>query len=394
MTLQWWEMDRSKDGFYTLDPGEHQIKALSYYHRPDGVVVGLWKSNLAALSRDEGRSWTPIATFPTLKTCGAKVWGQRTDDGRYALVYNHSASLRNRFPLVVITGDDGYLFDTMLLIEGEVPPMRYQGIHKNYGAQYIRGIVEGNGNPPGSEMWVTYSMNKEDIWVARIQTPVSGMVQNDPVQDFEQTDQISDLVNWNFYVPKWAPISIAEDPYQEGNHVLMLNDWDPYDYALAERPFPPAAKVLVSFRVCQRQIGHGLLEVEVQNANGKRPMRLRFDSNWLMFDHGKGEPRPVPVRAGAWYRITLKLDCTEQSYDVMLNDILVKQDIRFEADVKSLSRLVFRTGPWRGDVRPFILYGEPGNPGLYQEDLPGSELRMPESIFLIDDVKIGPDAQR
>ncbi len=46
VTLQWWEMDRAKDGFYTLDPGGEEIKALSYYHRPDGVVLGILKHQL------------------------------------------------------------------------------------------------------------------------------------------------------------------------------------------------------------------------------------------------------------------------------------------------------------------------------------------------------------
>ena len=386
MTLQWWEMDRSKDGFYPIDPGEDEIKALSYYHRPDGVVVGLWKSNLAALSTDEGKSWTPIAKYPSLKTCGAKVWGQSTEDGNYALVYNHSASLRNRFPMVVITGADGYLFDNMLLVDGEVPPMRYQGIHKNVGSQYVRGIAEGNGDPPGNDMWVAYSMNKEDIWVARISVPVSGAVNDHPDQSFEQVERIDELDLWNLHMTKWAPVSIAEDPYQAGNSVMRMMDWDPYDYALAERVFPLREKVSVNFRICQLQIGHGLLEVEIQDINGKRPMRLRFDRNWLGFDRGKREPRPVPITPGEWYEITLRLDCTSQSYDVLLNDVLIKENLEFDENVTALNRLIFRTGPWRGDVRSFILHGEPGNPGLYQEDLPGAGSRMPESVFLIDDV--------
>jgi len=44
--------------------------------------------------------------------------------------------------------------------------MRFSGIFKNLGPQYVRGIEEGNGNPPGLHLWNTYSMNKEDIWSA------------------------------------------------------------------------------------------------------------------------------------------------------------------------------------------------------------------------------------
>ena len=46
VTLQWWEEDRSQDGFYAA-PG---YKALSYYHLPDGRVVGLWKWSKAAIN--------------------------------------------------------------------------------------------------------------------------------------------------------------------------------------------------------------------------------------------------------------------------------------------------------------------------------------------------------
>ena len=77
MTLQWWEEDRGDDGFFTLEiPPNIRIsdktygpipeddvnfiepKALSFYERPDGVTVGLFKSGLAALSPDDGQTWT------------------------------------------------------------------------------------------------------------------------------------------------------------------------------------------------------------------------------------------------------------------------------------------------------------------------------------------------
>ena len=41
--------------------------------------------------------------------------------------------------------------------------MRYGGNYKSRGPQYVRGIQEGNGIPKDSDMWVSYSMNKEDI---------------------------------------------------------------------------------------------------------------------------------------------------------------------------------------------------------------------------------------
>jgi hypothetical protein len=149
MTLQWWEEDRSRDGFYP-DFGDRVLKALSYYHRKDGTVVGLWKGSWTALSTDEGRTWSPPVRVPTLAMAEAKVWGQRTPDGRYALLYNPRRDNRHRWPLAIVTGDDGVRFDELLTVQGEVPPRRYNGLDKAFGPQYVRGIAEGNGTPPTS----------------------------------------------------------------------------------------------------------------------------------------------------------------------------------------------------------------------------------------------------
>ena len=41
--------------------------------------------------------------------------------------------------------------------------MRYGGAYKSYGPQYVRGIQEMDGKTSDGNMWVTYSMNKEEI---------------------------------------------------------------------------------------------------------------------------------------------------------------------------------------------------------------------------------------
>src|SRR5207248_7061585 len=119
--------------------------------------------------------------------CGAKTWGQRTDDGRYVIVQAKSATNINRFPLVAMVGSDGHTYDTMLCLQGEVPPRRFLGQYKPEGPQYYRGILEGNGKPPGHEMWIVYSMSKEDIWTSRVHVPITG-VENAPLhEDFESS---------------------------------------------------------------------------------------------------------------------------------------------------------------------------------------------------------------
>jgi len=405
MILQWWEEDRGKDGFFPIDPSQVQDedpsareagvttsagagKAFCFYHLEDNKVVGIWKNGYMATSPDNGKNWSPIVKSTTLWTTGAKTWGQRTADGRYALVYNHSATRRNRFPLVVLTSKNGQDFDNMLVVQGEVPPMRYQGIHKNPGPQYVRGIIEGNGNPPGNEMWITYSMNKEDIWVSRIRVPIQGEVNKPVHQDFEKVKSDANLDLWNLYIPRWAPIGIGQE--RNGNHFLILSDEAPFDYAKAERIFPKAKQVLIKFRFRVDELRQGgALFVEVQDAWGNRPVHLRIDQNWLSLDHLKVRIDPLPIKMKSWYSVKLKINVKNRIYDLALNGEWQRKDVPFGEDVNTVQRLVFRTGPYRGDVRKWIAeIGEPKTAGLYREDLPGSDEKVALSLFGIDDMVI------
>ena len=404
ITLQWWEEDRAKDGFYVIDPGDVKNaayfsakittsagagKAFNFYRRPDDIVVGLWKNQWSALSADNGLSWTKISQNKSLWTCGAKTWGQRTDDGRYAIVHNQSATRRNRFPMVIMTSNDGHTFDNMLCVRGEVPAKRYQGLHKNTGPQYYRGIIEGNGDPPGTEMWIVYSVNKEDMWIARIQVPVTETASENVNQDFQNTNSISDLTKWNLVIPKWAPISISEE-LKSKNKYLELRDEEPYDYCLAERVFPKSKKVEIQFRFNAQKVPQGnALLVEVQDQSGSRPMRLRIDRQWLGIDRKKIYRDPLPIELGEWYDIALFLNCENQTYNVILNDEKKIEQIPFAEKVTSLERIEFRTGPYRGYVPPAIAYDGMDKPaGLENEDAPGSETKVLPSSYFIDDLTI------
>ncbi|HEY5552924.1 MAG TPA: hypothetical protein VIK52_13615, partial [Opitutaceae bacterium] len=387
MTLQWWEEDRQKDGFFAIDPPAGvEPKGFNWYVRPDGVTVGLWKTH-TALSPDGGKTWTPIVRMPTLWDVNGKIWAQRTEDGRYALSHTQSATRRNRFPLVVMTGDDGRDFDNMLVLHGEASPMRFQGINKNIGPQYIRGIEPGNGTPPGGGMWVTYSMNKEDMWVTRLAVPVRGTVDQNAVDAFEAAETSKALEEWSVHSPLWAPVRIAKDPMDPANGALSLRDRDPWEYAKAERPFPASARVAVEFRVLIAQSGPGRLEVEVQGARGERPLRMAFDGGWLMLDHIKAEAGSIRFRAGTWQTVRLELDTGRGVYQCLIDGKLVRADVPLQDPVAELQRIEFRTGAWRQDVPAPIVKGEPGSPGVYLEDLPGADEPVTESIYFIDDIR-------
>jgi len=386
MTLQWWEEDRATDGFYTVQSDKAEPKAPCFVHRPDGTVLGVWKAH-CALSPDEGKSWTKLVSAPSLYPCGAKTWVQRTDDGRYALVYNHSLTRNNRFPLVVMTSDDCRDFDNMLCLHGEVPPRRFVGLYKNAGPQYVRGIEEGNGKPPGSYLWNTYSMNKEDIWVSRARVPVTGTVSQHAQETFDHVESADPLEWWNLYELQWAQIGIVNDPHQSGNKCLGLWDEDPYDYSLAERPFPESSQVRIEFRVLAEKVGHGVLEAEVQDRYGHRPLKLRLDDKWLGQDQMARWINSIPVPDHVWLTIRLDIHCATGTYNLALNGKTVGDEVKFAEKAETVDRLVFRTGPYRGDVRAIFVEGEHATLGYAGEDLPGADLRVPLSVYLVDDLK-------
>ena len=386
MTLAWWEEDRQKDGFFTLDPGAEEPKGFSWFVRPDGVTVGVWK-NHSALSPDGGRTWTPLATMPTLWDVNGKIWVQRTSDDRYALTHTQSATRRNRFPLVIMTGANGRDFDRMLLLHGEASPMRFQGANKNIGPQYIRGILPGNGRPPDSAMWITYSMNKEDMWVTRISVPVRGAVDREVNDTFEAIDPVAALADWNVHSPQWAPVRVAQDPLNPQNSCLELRDRDPWEYAKAERAFPAAARVAVEFRLLVAQPGAAALEVEVQGARGERPLRLKIGLETLSVDHLGAEFAPAPLTPGKWQAVRLEIDTSRGNYQCLIDGQSAFGDIALQHPIAKLQRIEFRSGAWRQDVPWPIQKGEPGSPGVYREDLPGADTSVAEALYYIDEVR-------
>lgn len=159
LLLQQWseEADRN-DPLIALH--NENYKAFNYYQLPDGRTVGLWKIGLTSISADKGKTWlyNPVRA-PRFVNSNAKIWGQRTSDGKYATVYNPSEF---RWPLALSVSDDGLNYKNLLLVNGEITSMRYGGNYKSYGPQYVRGL-EANAVSPDGNCWVTYSMNKEDI---------------------------------------------------------------------------------------------------------------------------------------------------------------------------------------------------------------------------------------
>jgi sialidase-like protein len=345
MTLQWWDEDRGPKDFY---PIKSAGEALSFYHRKDGRTVALWKWSLGALAPDDGASFSDPVNLRTLTMDGAKIWGQRTPDGRYALVYNPTTHGEHRYPLAIVTGDDGILFDDLLLVHGEVPPRRFFGRWKDYGPQYVRGIAEGNGVPPGNAMWITYSVNKEDMWVSRIPTPVRYSIEGAVAENFDDMESGGEVPDWNIYSPKWAPVGVVDFPNAESKS-LELRDEDPYDYAKAVRVFQKGTTAQISFQVCPRQREDGTLEIEILDRYGNRPIQIQFDADGqIKANKGSTSTALQTYEADKWYKLDITVAATPfGSYSLSIDGKSVLEKTALAEAVLSVERLSFRTGAYR-----------------------------------------------
>ena len=338
LIVQQWVEEADRDD--PIIPLKKDLKAFSYYHLPDGRVVGLWKNALTSISKDEGRTWvySPLRA-PKFVNSNAKLWGVNTSDGRYATVYNPSEF---RWPLAISVSDDGLNYNNLLLVNGEITSMRYGGAYKSYGPQYVRGITEGDGTPPDGNLWVTYSMNKEDIWIACVPVPVTDKITQHVNEVFSQMPEGKELNLWNFNSGLWTPVSI--DKMENGKKALTLKDWDPFDYAKAERVVPSSKKIIAGFTITPAQNDHGWLDIEFTNAQGNAGVRLSFDSaGSFIAKAGYRNRNLMKYNAGETYNIQVELNCETRFYRITVNGKALSPGLFF-APLASIDRVVFRTG--------------------------------------------------
>jgi len=294
--------------WHQTDDKNATLKALSFFHRKDGALVGICKKGWVTVSTDDGDTWSQPVIPPSLVTGTGKVWGQRTPDGRYALGYNPDH--KNRFPLVMVTSDDGVTFRGMRVMHGELPLQRYVGLDKNVGPQYVRGISEwsSDGSWKDDAMWVAYSVNKEDIWVSRI--PLTN----------------SSIEAWNTYSPKWAPVTILKDG-------VNLEDRDPYDYARVIRLFPAKAKVTASFILLITKVGDTPLSISLFGPSASRP-----GLTWGM---------SAQALNGRKLACRIEADTHTHRYSLFLGNSPIAQGVALAPTAESFVGISFRTGPSR-----------------------------------------------
>jgi hypothetical protein len=337
VTLQWVEEADRDDPIIPDIQGK--AKAFCYYTLPDGRIIGMFKSRRSGVSNDGGKTWS-IGLSPGLITGSAKMWGQRTSDGLYAQVFNPAS---NRWPMAISVSQDGLLYNNLSLLHGDVSPMRYQGHFKSDGPQYLRGILPGNGMVPDGNMWLTYSVNKEDMWVSRVTVPIETKTSAAIDEDLSEYSQLSQLSRWNIYSPAWAPVTLEE--VSNSRMALKLSDRDRYDYAKVEHPFPESENFSIEFSLVPEQNDRGQLQIELQNDISMGAVRLCFDPDGMIRvkSHYKYRFEDIlPYEAGESYDIRIDISAKYQEVDVYVNG--TKMGANFYAPMKSFSKIVFRTG--------------------------------------------------
>lgn len=360
-----------------LIPLQKPYKAFNYYHLPDGNVVGLWKHALTSVSTDGGYTWNePVQRALGFVNSNAKIWGQRTSDGRYATVYNPSEF---RWPLAVSVSDDGLDYKNLLLVHGEISPMRYGGNYKSYGPQYVRGIQEGEGIVPDGKLWVTYSMNKEDIWVASIPVPICSEVTEHANDVFENLPENHELDLWNTCSPAWAPVSITK---KDGFKCLTLSDKDAFDYAKAERIIPASTHFKAVFTLKAAQTDQRL-DIEFLNAQGIASIRLSLmPDGFIRTKAGARLSNVCPYVAGKDYLFEVRVNTKIRTYEVWVDGQKKQTNIFFQPAAE-ISRIAFRTGEPR-------LFPTPETPADNFEDLPETGKLLPEANYYLKSFKTEP----
>ncbi len=128
------------------------------------VEVSKSRRNYATFSFDNGKTWTTPTRTSFPDSCARSNAG-RLPDGQYYVINNllpMSPKKGGRSMLAISLSRDGLEFDRSAVLRFVAPGLRYEGKAKSVGYQYPHSIVIGK------YLWVIYSVNKEDIEVARI----------------------------------------------------------------------------------------------------------------------------------------------------------------------------------------------------------------------------------
>ena len=155
------EIPKSPDGFYPSQGTWYQTDdgRIWMYQRDQSMSgrLGLTYSD------DEGETWSPLLWTDFPNTFSRAFVG-RLNDGRFYICGNNYNRFLDREHLLIALSDNGYIFDRQyVLVEGNTT-RRINGRHKEDGYHYPNCFSDGD------RLFVTYSVNKEDIGVGILDT--------------------------------------------------------------------------------------------------------------------------------------------------------------------------------------------------------------------------------
>jgi len=405
--LYWMQFVEECDREDTHLPLTNGYKAFNYYTLPDSTtLVALWKHALTSHSDDGGRTWrfsegssfdsayqarlaaqleSAASRAPGFVNSNAKIWGQRLTDGSYATVYNPSEF---RWPLAISTSVDGLEYTTLSLLHGDITQMRYGGNYKSNGPQYARGILPGNGIPSDHDLWVSYSVNKEDMWVTHIPVPLRLQpTTHASADEFADAAQLSDLRDWNLYCPLLAPVMLQRPSSPDGATALCLSDRDPFDYARADRLIPATRHLQASFDLVANQNDHGELQLEICDAQGNPCTRLWWQPDGQLTLKTGARYTTVMKRyePGVTYHLLLDVNLDTRMVEVTIDgDQPLKKRAILYAPIAQIERLTFRTGSRRTDLTPDTKADR-----AEYEDLADTERLDPRTSFALSRLQTG-----
>ena len=389
-----WEEDRDTSHAQIYDEGidpqydELEAKAFTWYRLADQRIVGQWKGDWFGVTSGSTWSRDQIAMDKLPSRFGnhtfAKAWGEPTTAGRYAMLFSRPTTLPASFhgatrpwygwdcrtPLAVTTSADGFLYDTdYLAISGDAGPQIYRNAsptdNKAVGPSYVHGLTfvanrETAKNRPNDNVWVTYSTNKEYIWVTEVPKEMSATVADHVDDDLTAMTPGGRVGSWNIRDSAWGSARLVPDP---GGAVLRLADKDRYDYAKAVRVFPESSTATVTTRVRPGQNNTGELQIELMSHDGKRPVRLRFDAAGNLQRYGSSSWSTLAsYSAGTWYDLVISCDTNTNTWTLSVDGSPLGGGMPFSEAVDSVERVEYRTGAWRMADFSTNMFGS-GTPG-------------------------------
>ncbi|MEX2382381.1 MAG: carbohydrate-binding protein [Opitutales bacterium] len=394
---QMWEEDGdtgASSPYVYRDLPDSSLKgqAFQWVRLENGRLITHWKG--AYMGITSGSEWTSdqISLDHDVPRFGqhrnAKMWNEPISSGGYAMFMSRgiqnlpgtppSWGWDSRTPLVVARSSDGFTYATDLFtISGDSGKQLYRNgtvDNKTLGPSYVRGIQwlanRENKTRPNDNLWITYSTNKEFIWVTEVPKELATTVSSHVNDQFATWTPGARVGLWNIRDGAWTPVQLVSNGSAT---VLRMQDKDPYDFAKAFRVFPESTQVTVTTTVTPLQSNTGELHVELVDKTGKRPVRLRFNSAGNIQSQnpdGTWSNRSTYV-ANQPVTLTLQVNTGNSTWTVFKADTAIGTNLPFAEAAASVERVEYRSGSSLLKDFSTNFYGG-GTPGDRTSDLPGA----------------------